>query len=96
MYSGPIAAICVLSSIFLKYKNYIDGEKHYRSKANDIREEYPLAMFNESLMEYFDACMAQSEGKVKSAGDLVKSKYEDISGFHSVLMKKSRYPITKL
>ena len=68
---------------FLKYKNFIDGETQDRSVAQGLKEEYPLAMFNEILMEYFDASMAFSEGKVKEAGDLVKSKYESMKILHS-------------
>jgi hypothetical protein len=68
---------------FLKYKNIIDSETPDHSVAQALKEEYPLAMFNEILMEYFDASMAFSEGKVKEAGDLVKSKYESMKILHS-------------
>ena len=70
---------------FLKYKNFIDAEKHYRSVAKNIREEFPLAMFNVKLMDYFDACMAHSEGSVKDATIYTRAKYDDITVLHSNL-----------
>ena len=55
--------------------------------ADDIREEYPLAMFNESLMEYFDASMAFSEGEVYDATVFTKDKYSHLEAWHSMLSK---------
>jgi hypothetical protein len=80
---------------FLKFKNYTDcqGFKCTRSECEalmkDIREEYPLAMFNEVLMEIFDANMAFSEGNVKSAGDMVKAKYDELQRWHAQLGDKN-------
>ena len=75
----------------LKIKNYSDcqGWKCNRPECEalmkDIREEYPLSMFNEVLMEFFDTSMAHSEGDVKITGDLVKGKYEQIKHWHAQL-----------
>ena len=60
---------------------------HSRSLAVDLREGCPLAMFNESLMEFFDACMANSEGQVKELTNFTKRKYSDIENLHSLLVK---------
>ena len=76
---------------FLKYKNFIDGETQDRSVAQGLKEEYPLAMFNESLMEYFDACMAFSEGKVNDATIYTKSKYGELEALHDMLSFKNTW-----
>ena len=63
---------------FLKFMNFHDHQRDYYNAserdalARDIRDEYPLAMFNEALMEFFDACMACSEGHVKHATGMTK------------------------
>ena len=85
--------------LFVKYKKFFDCvtlsndiprtfSERDKALADELREEYPLAMFNESLMEYFDAPMAFSEGKVNDATIYTKSKYSDIEAWHSVLKTK--------
>ena len=42
--------------------------------AKYILEEFPVDMFNEILVEYFDACMYFSEGNVEVATKVTKKK----------------------
>ena len=75
---------------FLKFKKYIEAipEDNERSNdpAEDLLEGYPLALFNESLMEFFDACMAYSEGQVREVTIFTKRKYDEAHGWHLMLM----------
>ena len=79
---------------FLKFKKFIDAipedgatlPTRSSGLAEDLREGYPLAMFNESLMDFFDACMARSEGTVKDVTIFTKSKYKQLEGWHSMFI----------
>ena len=76
---------------FLKFKNFHEHQRdHYNASergalARDIRDEYPLAMFTEALVEFFDACMAHYEGYVKDTTEMTKGKYKYIKHWHSML-----------
>ena len=79
---------------FLKFKNFYDRQRGCNASersaiAQALKDEYPLAMFNEVLMEFFDAYMARSEGFVKNATDMTKGKYEQILRWHSMLSKET-------
>ena len=46
--------------------------------AKDIREVFPVDIFNEILVEYFDACMSSSDGNVEVATNVTKAKFDQI------------------
>ena len=75
---------------FLKIMEFFEcNEDATPSECNtiteDLRDEYPLSMFNEALMEFFDASMAHSEGSVKLATEFTKFLYYRIERWHVML-----------
>ena len=73
MYTAMCAFLLLELKLFIKLKNFYTTQvgvlpnEQLNSIAQAIRDEFPIAKFNEIPMQIFDACMASSEGNVAKA-----------------------------
>jgi hypothetical protein len=88
---------CILRlelELFLKLKHFFDNQLHNTEAAcatlaKDIRDAYPINMFNELLQEYFEAAMSSSEGNVMPATELTTDKFKGFKQYHRLLGAKN-------
>ena len=84
MYTAMCAFLLLELKLFCKLKKFyttqVGALPHEQLNAilQAIRNEFPISKFNEVLMEYFDACMASSEGKISKATKETMNKFEYI------------------
>ena len=84
MYTAMCAFLHLELKLFIKLKNFYTTQvgvlptEQLNAIAQAIRDEFPIAKFNEILMQFFDACMASSEGNVMKATKETKAKFEYI------------------
>ena len=84
MYTAMCVFLHLELKLFIKIKNFYTTQlgalpnEQLNAIAQAIRKEFPIAKFNEILMQFFDACMASSEGNVKKATEETKAKFEYI------------------
>ena len=84
MYTAMCAFLLLELKLFIKLKNFYTTQvgvlptEQLNVITRAIRNESPISKFNEILMEFFDACMASSEGDVEKATKVTKVKFESI------------------
>ena len=91
MYRARCCYMKLEIDFFLKFKKFFECSEDYATLsecnaiAKDLRDEYPLSMFNMSLMEFFDASKACSEGFTLPATEYTKYAYSRIECWHLML-----------
>ena len=84
MYNAICTFLHLELKLFIKVKHFhtiqvdVLPQKQLSANARAIRDEFPISKFNEVLMEFFDACMASSEGNVQKATQVTKAKFASI------------------
>ena len=99
MYTAMCAFLHIELKLFIKLKNFFTTQlwvlktEQLSAIAQAIRDEFPIHKFNEILMEYFDACMAASEGNVAKATELTKNRFEMIQEMLRVIRPVESEPV---